>query len=222
MWRLALVGVALAAVVAGVLIAVLGEGKSAGEAELGQQRAHLALVAGELYELEAPLRREVSAARAVWGQIYTGLPGSVSDRLLREISEANAAAAAIPQPQFVQMIPELTGPGARVARLFHSFLLLSTRGWSHIQEAAEALRSGSPSRKQFARRTVGLYIDSVYNALFDLTTIGEKTLVSYERFGGGQVFGSALTPSQAQSIAKTFSPEADELKPHEWQRLQVR
>lgn len=212
----------IAAIVAGILVAVLSKGRSASEAELGQQRAHLALVAGELYEIEAPLRREIAAARAVWPQIYKGLPSSVSDELLRQISEANEAAAAMPKPQFLEIVPQLTGPGSRIARLFRSFLTLSTRGWSHVKEDAEALRSGPSAAATFARRTSGLYVESVYDSLFDLTSIGEKTLVSYERFGGGEVFGSALTPSQAQSIAKQFSPEADELTPHEWQLLQLR
>lgn len=219
--RLALIGGVIAVILAGVLIAIFSAGKSASEAELGQQRADLALVARQLNEIEGPLKEEVHRAHALWPQIYKGLPSRVDDKLLKQISEASEVAAAVPQPKFLDLVHELAGPGSRIAKLFHSFALLSVRGWSHLKEDAEALHSGPVTAARFAHRISGLYVDTIYNSLFDLVSIGEKTLVSYERFGAEEVFRSALTPSEVQSIARTFSPEADELTPHEWQLLQL-
>lgn len=217
-----LIGGAIAAILVGALIAILlSSGKTAGEAELGQQRADLALVAGQLAQIEAPLKQEVSKARALWPTLYKGMPHSVDRKLLAQIAEASDLASSLRKPQFLELVHELSGPGSRIANLFHTFLLLSVRGWSHLQEDAEAIRSGPPASARFARRTADLYIESIYSSLFSLVSIGEKTLLSYERLGGGEVFGSALTPSEVKAIAKTFSPQADELEPHEWRLLQL-
>lgn len=216
--RTAILALIAAAALAAILIAVLSGGSSESEAALGQQRAHLAFVAKQLHEIEADVRREVSASKQAWPLIDHGLQSQLSEGALAKISAASAAAAAMPSPTFLTYIHELTGPGARIARLFRSFSLLSKRGWSHVAEYAKAINEGAASAA-FDRSNSGLYIDSIYNGSFDLSLIGEKVLASYEHLGEAEEFGSALTSAEVESIVKAYSPEADELQPHDWQEL---
>lgn len=215
----AITAAALVAIVA-VAVVALTSGGSATEAQLGQDRAHLALVAKALYRIEGDVKRETSAAKVAWPYVKDGLPAKMSVRLLSSLTEASAAANALPSPSFLEFIHELTGPGARIARLYRSFLLLSSRGWGHTLAAAVEIAHGGRAAS-FDRETSGLYIDSAYNGSFYLSLIGEKVLASYERLGEEAEFGSALTQAEVKSLAAAFSPEAVELTPHEWTKLQV-
>lgn len=207
-------------VVAVVAISLLSGGGSATEAQLSEDRAQLALVSKELYAIEGQVNREVAASKAAWPLIASGLPAKVDRHLLSAVSTASAAASALPSPKFLKFIHELTGPAARIAHAYLGFMLLSSHGWAHVLATAEAISKGQ-SAATFDRATSGLYIDSIYNGSFTLSLIGEKVFNSYERLGETTEFGSALTPSEVQSLESELSPEADVLSPHEWRKLQV-
>lgn len=216
-----LVLAALLAVVAiAVAIAVtLSQGETHTAAELRVQRSQLALVSRQLLQVRPQLQREVISSRAVWRSIARGLPSHPDTLLGQRVSAANSAAQALPTPAFLEVRHEFVGPAERISSLFHDFELLTQHGWAHLDQAVGALRRGPVSVADFERANAGLYIDSVYDAHFDASLIGERVLNSYERLGAGPAFGSSLTPAQVKSIALTYSPPETRLTPHLWQEL---
>jgi hypothetical protein len=202
-----------------ILAVALRGGESHTQAELALQRAHLALVSRQLLQVQDAMQREVSAARAAWPKLASGLPGRPSIGLATEAAEAAAAAQAIPTPAFVQERHELTGPAQRIATLFDDFLLLVQRGWDHTHQTIAALRGKSVPTASFERANAGLYIDSIYDGNFFVSLIGERVLHSYERLGGASSFGASLTPAEVESIVSAYSPGADRLTPHLWRAL---
>jgi hypothetical protein len=207
--------------VAGALgLALAGQGnESHTPTELALQRKGLALVSRQLLSLQTSVEREVSASRAVWRSLATGMPAHVRSSLAAQTSTANAVAAAMPTPQFVEIRHELLGPAARIAALFHEFELLVQRGWAHVDQLDASLRNGLTQDARFERVNSGLYIDSIYDGNFDLSLIGERVLHSYERLGAAKTFRSSLTPAEVRSIAAAYSPSADRLRPHLWRQL---
>lgn len=165
------------------------------------------------------MRREAAAARAVWPALAKGMPTHVSAALAGEANAANEAATAIPVPPFLAVRHELIGPAERIASLFHSFSLLTQRGFSHIAQTCASLRQGDRRAAKFERGNAGLYIDSVYDGNFDASLIGERVVNSYERLGAAHAFGAALTPAQVSSIASAYSPQVELLSPHLWREL---
>jgi hypothetical protein len=215
---IAAAGVAALAAIAVVLGLSLSQGESHTPAELKVQRSQLAFVGRQLFALQQPLRREVTAAATVWPSLAAGLPASASGGLAAQVSAVDGAAQALPAPAFLGARHELIGPAQRVANLFYSFELLSQRGWAHVDQAVVAMRDRPPAVAHFERINASLYIDSVYDGNFDVALIGERVLSSYERLGGAHAFGSALTPVEVQSIAAAYAP-SDRLTPHLWQSL---
>lgn len=209
--------VALAAAL--VLALALPGGETHTRAELALQRSHLSLVSRELLRLEAPVQREVAAARAAWPALAQGMPAHVSARLASETAVATASAEAMPAPAFLTARHELLGPAARIAALFHDFELLVQRGWSHTNQTAGSLRHGPATVAAFERSNAGLYIDGIYDGNFDVSLIGERVLHSYERLGGAHAFGKSLTPTEVSSLAAAYSPQTDRLVPHLWRAL---
>jgi hypothetical protein len=217
-----LLAVAALAAIAGAMMALLialSQGESHTAAELKVQRSQLALLSRQLLQVKEPLRREIASSRAVWSSIAKGLPEHPDVALLQGVRIANDAAQALPAPAFLEVRHELIGPAERISSLFHSFELLTQRGWAHIDQAVATLSRGPASVASFERLNAGLYIDSVYDGSFDASLIGERVLNSYKRLGGGPAFGSSLTPAQVSSIATTYSPAAIRLTPHLWREL---
>jgi hypothetical protein len=211
---LVLVGLALGLMLSG--------GSTQSEVEIRQQRAEIALLAKELLPLEGPLQRVTSIWKRTWPLIDEGLRSPLSGAVLREISSAAAAAQVLETPSFVALQKELFGPPRRIAGLYSSFLTLSRQGWSHVVAAADEM-SGRPSAaSRFAEENAGLYVESIYQASFDLGLLGERVLHTYEHLGGEPEFGSALTEREVASIAGTFSPGVVELLPNDWRQLEER
>jgi hypothetical protein len=66
----------------------------------------------------------------------------------------------------------------------------------------------------FARESSPLYIDTIYDAHFDLSLLGKSLLSGYERLGGASAFGGALTQGQVDALAGAYSIPGVRLEPH--------
>ncbi len=187
--------------------------------ELALQRSQLALISRQLLPLEHAAQSEALAARATWPSIAAGLPAHPGPRLAERAASANAAAQALPTPAFVEVRHELVGAGERIAATFADFEMLTRRSWAHVDQALGALQHGPASVASFERANAGLYINSIYDAHFEASMIGEHVLSTYRRLGGPQAFGSSLTRAQVHSIYVTFSPQTLRLAPHLWKQL---
>jgi hypothetical protein len=188
-------------------------------AELALQRSQLTLISHQLLPLEHTVQSEALAARATWPSIAAGLPAHPGPRLIQRAAAANATAQALPTPAFVGIRHELIGPGERIATSFDDFELLTRRSWAHVDQALAALQRGPASVANFERANAGLYVNSLYDAHFEASLIGEHILNTYRRLGGPQAFGSSLTRAQVHSIYVTFSPQNLRLTPHLWKQL---
>ncbi len=216
----ALIALAVLVVAAAATLGVLLKGNATQTpSELGQQRAGMVLLSSELLAVEHPVAVEMAAARAVWPQIAHGLPAHPSRRLARELAAASASALAVPLPPIVNLVQELAGPAPRLARGFHNFMLLTQRGFGQLSEDAEAIARGPGPAAAFARANANLYIASIYDGTFTISLLGEKVLHTYERLGAEPEFGSALTAKRVERIEAAYSPQADELVPHDVEAL---
>ncbi len=222
-WRRRRLAIAAALVTTAVLAAAITftitRGESHTAAELSLQRSQLALVGRQISQLERPFQREAAAAQAVWPSLARGLPAHLNRRFEAQVSAADAAAQALPAPEFLEVRHELIGPAERIATLLHSFELLVQHGFAHLDQAVGAIRHGRAALARFERASSGLYIDSVYDGHFDASLIGEHLMHSYERLGEERFFGSSLPPAEVKSILAAFSPQAARLTPHIWRGL---
>jgi hypothetical protein len=195
-------------------------------AELRIERHQLMLVAHDLRMLRAAVRHEVTAARAAWPMLAHGLPRSIAPSLSRSIAAASAAAERLPTPSFMARPNSLTGPAAGVGGLYETFARLAERAW-RLTEAAARTSGGAPvlARPQlssgprspaarFARANSPLYLDAIYDAHFDLSLVGRSLLEGYRRLGGARTFGSSLTQTEVEALAKAYSIAAVRLLPH--------
>ena len=76
------------------------------------------------------------------------------------------------------------------------------------------IESGTPASARFARENAPLYIESIYDAHFTLAQIGKKLLAAYDKLGGAEAFGAALTQAEVDALARTYSEANDRLHPH--------
>lgn len=197
---------------AGVVLAlVLGGGSSPTAAELGQRRAHLVFVTDGLLEAEGEVRRELRTTTAAWPSIAHGLPAHPGSRLTVQAGAARSAAEAMASPKFVLALDELAGPATGIARLFNSSQLLLGSGWEHISAALDAPAGSAAAR--FLRANCDVYIESIYQGVFDLSEIGERLEAAYVALGGAKLFGSSLTLRKLKTIVSTYSPSV-QLEPH--------
>lgn len=206
------------ALVIGLALAGGGCGKSThrtpSAAELTLERTQFAQVADGLLSAQPGVGREVAASRAAWAAIAGGLQASSSSSLRRQIAMASAQAGALPQPSFLESIKRLTGPASGLAALYETFARLAERGWRLTDASIASISSGSRADASFARESSSLYIDSIYDAHFDLSLVGKSVLKGYERLGGPSAFGAKLTRSQIDRLAAAYSIPAVRLAPH--------
>jgi len=66
---------------------------------------------------------------------------------------------------------------------------------------------------------VALYIDGVYDGHFTLAQLGKQVAAGYETLGGAPAFGTALTETEVDRLAQSFSEANDRLHPHVGVRL---
>ncbi len=115
-------------------------------AALRLERADLVLLAHTLQRLEAPVRGEVGAARAVWPAVAGGLPASLSPAMRLAIAAAERRAEALAPPWYVTTEEGgLTGPAVIVGGLLKSYAGLTRHGWQYIA-AALAAESAAPAQ----------------------------------------------------------------------------
>ncbi len=200
------------------MLALAGCGSShkAAQEEQRLERADLAAVAHALIGQQAPVNAEVAATRAAWPLIVGGLPNDTSSISRPALRAATQRAAALTLPKLFSEVQarSLTGPSSSLAGTFRTFSILAARGWRMIGAAVEAVEHGPPVAARFARANVALYIESVYDAHFDLAQIGKQMPIDYERLGGSSAFGALLTPAEVDALAHTYSEANDRLSPH--------
>lgn len=183
-------------------------------AELALERTQFAQVAGGLLSAQAGVAREVAASRAAWPLIASGLPSSFPHSLRAQVAVASAQASALPRPAFLASAKRLTGPAAGLAALYETFAALAERGWRLTDASIASISGGSPADARFARGNSSLYVDSIYDAHFDLSLAGKTALKGYERLGGPSAFGAKLTQAQVDRLASAYSIPAARLSPH--------
>ncbi len=208
-------------VAAATACAGCGGGEAESEVARRLQREDLIAVSTALAQIEAPVSRELSAAKAAWPGIANGLPGAVSPGLRAQLAAAAAGAGGVrlPMPLREAQAVSLTGPAAQIAGLVRSYTLLSTRGWSQILAALAQIRRGTAAQARFARANIALYIASVYDGHFTLAQVGSKLLEGYRKLGGARAFSHALTEERAQALAGAYSAASARLHPHVGVRL---
>jgi hypothetical protein len=216
---------ALLLLVSGVLIAAgCGGGTaktSSSSASLRLQREDLVNVSRALHSVEAPVAREVAAAKAAWPVIANGLQPATASLARPLFEAANGRTTKIKVPGLLEesQAASLTGPASQLAGLFSRFRGLTSSGWEQLVGVTLTIAHGSPAGARFARENVALYIDSVYDGHFSLAQIGKKLLDSYRMLGGQAAFGRALSQAEVNALAKAYSEAADRLHPHVGVRL---
>jgi hypothetical protein len=195
--------------------------------ELALERAQLVQVSNQLSGLEAAVKREVSASRVAWPSIADGLPQAPGGRLRTAVGAANARAKALPEPSFLANARKLTGPAAGLAGIYESYEQLAQRGWNLTEVAVQTISSAdsagtnvtaagasAAAQASFERANSALYIDAIYDAHFDLSLLGKSLTGGYEKLGGPEVFGAALTQAQVNALVDVYSIPAVRLEPH--------
>jgi hypothetical protein len=192
-------------------------------AELRLEREDLIIVSRALKQVEGPVAVEVAATKRAWPLIVDGLPAGAQALASARapVTTAAVSAARIKTPPLLAeaLAASLTGPASPLAALFRTYTGLATRGWTLIRAAIDQIEHGSPASARFARENVALYIESVYDGHFDLAQIDKKLRAGYRTLGGQPQFGSALTQSEVNALADTYSEATDRLHPHVGVRL---
>lgn len=206
------VGLLLAGLLAGGLIS--GCGSHVSRRELRLERAQFVQVAGELREVESAVHGEVRTARAAYPSLAAGIPSRVGPSLSAAVDRASATAGALPAPPFLAKTRQLTGPASGIAGLYEDYERLAERGWRLTETTVSGIASGGPRVASFVRANSSLYIDCIYDAHFDLSSIAKHLTDGYAKLGGPAGFGPALTPSQLEALAAAYSIPAVRLQPH--------
>jgi hypothetical protein len=181
-------------------------------AGLRAQRADLLTVSRGLAQLEGPVAHELASAKLAWPSLAHGLPATVTPALRSTIATASVQAKLIPTQPFMAHAGQLTGPAAGIAGLLGSFENLLQPCWQQVQASAGA-GTGSVATVRFLRANAGLYIGCVYDAHYNLRTIGARVHEAYAQLGGARAFGSALSASEVAQLTQFYSPIAARLTP---------
>ncbi|MHB8492372.1 MAG: hypothetical protein ACYDA6_09215 [Solirubrobacteraceae bacterium] len=195
------------------------------------RRADLAEVVHALTALEAPVAREVAAARAAWPLIDYGMVRRHLSRAARQpevgaLSPAGRRAIALAAQRARELPPKalanteaLTGPAAAMAGDYEYFSALVTNGWAQIDAAARVLSAGPPAARQYERTNVNTFIVAVWDGHFDLSLAAKTMRAAYESLGGAQGGQRRLRAAEAVALERAYSPTAVRLAPHPWQTL---
>jgi hypothetical protein len=190
------------------------QSQTSSSAELKLQQAQFVQVSSGLLSVEKAVQHEVAASREAWPQIAGGLPQAPSQALQSAVGSASAAAQALPEPSFMRIASQLTGPAAGIAGIYENYDQLTKRGWQLTDAAIAAIVNGSPAVASFERQNSSLYIDAIYDGHFDLSLIGKDLISAYEKLGGAQAFGTGLDQSELNALAAAYSISAVRLEPH--------
>jgi hypothetical protein len=215
--RLALSRLALLAALAAAVV-LLGCGgttsKQSTPAALKLQREDLVAASKVLAQAQAPVAVEVAVTRTVWPRIAGGASVEVSAFARSPQAVKRVTLLTIPALFGEVQARALTGPASQIAGLFRSSALLSTRGWKMLIASTEQSESGANVAARFARENAPLYLQSIYDGHFALAQIGKKLLAGYEKLGGASAFGSSLTQSEVDALARAYSESKIRLYPH--------
>lgn len=189
-------------------------------AELALEREDLIATVRALHSIEGPVAGEVTAAKQAWPSIANGLPPA-SASLRAPVARALARAQAVPVPALFGEARSrlLTGPAFSIAGTYRTFAELATRGWQLIDADARAIQGGTRSGARFARATVALYLESVYDAHFALAQIGAKVHKAFHDLGAAEGFAGAITQAEVDALESFYSEANDRLHPHVGVRL---
>ena len=215
---------------AAMLIAGCGSSPSShaqSSRELALERTQFEQVSRQLSDLKAAVKREVAASRVAWPSIAGGLPQALGSGLRTAVSAANTRAKALPEPSFLANARKLTGPASGIAGIYENYEQLAQRGWNLTEAAVQTIASAgsagtnttaagasAAAQASFERANSPLYIDAIYDAHFDLSLLGKSLVSGYEKLGGPEAFGAALTQAQVNALAETYSIPAVRLEPH--------
>jgi hypothetical protein len=167
------------------------------------------------------VRREVAATKAAWPLIAAGLPADTRTISSPAIRAATLGAAALTLPGLLAEAEakSITGPASSLAGDYRWYVKLATHGWQLIGAAVEEIQHGSPVAARFARANVALYIESVYDAHYDLAQIGKQLRAAYKTLGSAAAFGTSLTAAEVHALTRAYSQAEDRLYPHVRARL---
>ncbi len=162
-----------------------------------------------------------------WPSIANGLPQTLESGSRTAVSAANARAKALPEPSFLANARKLTGPASGIAGIYESYEQLAQRGWNVTDAAVQAISgagsagtnttdagASAAAQASFERANSPLYIDAIYDAHFDLSLLGKSLTGGYEKLGGPEAFGAALTQAQVNALAEVYSIPGVRLEPH--------
>lgn len=236
MWRLGIArfsswSVCVAILIgATMLIAGCGSGASShaqSSRELALERAQFEQVSSQLSGLRPAVEREVASSRVAWPSIAGGLPQTPGSGLHTAVGAANARAKALPEPSFLANARKLTGPASGIAGIYENYEQLAQRGWNLTEAAVQTIASAgsattnataasasAAAQASFERANSPLYIDAIYDGHFDLSLLGKSLVSGYEKLGGPEAFGAALTQAQVNALAGAYSIPAVRLEPH--------
>ncbi len=167
------------------------------------------------------MRHEVTTAKAAWPLIAGGLPAdthTVSPPAIR-VAARGAAMLTLPGLLAETEAKSITGPASSLAGTYRLYVTLATRGWRLIGADIEEIQHGSAAAARFARANSALYIESIYDAHFDLAQIGKQLRKDYLKLSGPGAFGTSLTPAEVDALARAYSQASARLYPHVRVRL---
>ncbi len=198
-----------------MLVGGCGSQKTDSEAGLRLQREYLVAATRTIDELSGAVAAEAAASKAAWPLVANGLHASLGSAGEAKIAAAARAAAALKLPALFgeRESTGMTGPASSITGDFRTFAALSSRGWQMIAYAAQREHSGAGGAR-FARATVALYIESVYDAHFALAQIGKKVMAGWKKLGGAKAFGDALPEAEVQRLTSLYSEQSYRLYPH--------
>ncbi len=214
-------GAATLAVLAALALTACGRAITANPVEARLAREDLVAVARALRSCEPAVQREVAATRAAWPLLVDGIPARVSASARTRILAAAIAGQALPLPALLAE-PEagaLTGPASPLAGRYRDFQQLSSAGWRQIAADLGEIEHGPPRAARFARETVALDIEGVYDAHYSIAEVGKQVASAYKALGGAPVLGGALGAGEVQQLTESYSRSRDRLLPHERVKL---
>lgn len=138
------------------------------------------------------------------------------------MSKATREAGAITEPPFMGQQEVLTGPAAGLAGLWGGYSRLARDGWIMTEATIATIAHGPVRAATFSAANSSLYIDSIYDAHFNLSLLGKSLIDGYRKLGGQSAFGAKLTQSEVEALASGYSISAVRLEPHPGQAAEAK
>lgn len=174
------------------------------------------IVVHGLKEMDGQLQTAIRTSRLAWPHVVNGLSRDPAELGRAQVAQAAADAEAVKVPFVFSEAgaAELTGPGSPIAGVLRTFAGLVPRGWKLIGAAIAEIEDGPAVASAFARETVALYIESVYDGYFSLAQAGKKLIKGYQEMGGPEGLAGRLSQAEVESLANFYSEATFRLHPH--------